>query len=74
MHKIKIRKIGNSLGAIFNSEIVSHLHVNEGDELFVFEDTDGVRITPYDPQFERAAAVFEQGRRQYKDALRKLGQ
>jgi putative addiction module antidote len=74
MQKLKIRKIGNSLGTILHSDIVAHLHVQEGDELFVFEDTDGVRITAYDPGFEKAAAVFQQGRRDYRDALRKLGQ
>ncbi len=74
MQKLKIRKIGNSLGAILNSELINHLHVQEGDEVFAFEDSDGIRITPYDPEFEKVLTVFERGRREYRNALRKLSE
>ena len=54
MDKLKIRRIGNSLGAILPSELLNRLHVGEGDEVFVIEDQDGVKLTPYDPDFEEA--------------------
>ncbi len=72
MTKIKIRKVGNSLGAIIPSEVLERLHVGEGDDVFLVEGPDGLTLTPYDPAFERGMEVFEQGRRKYRNALRRL--
>lgn len=74
MHKIKIRKIGNSLGAIFNAELINHLKVGEGDEVFVIEDKDGVRLTPYDPDFEESMEIFEEYNRRYRNMFKKLAE
>jgi putative addiction module antidote len=74
MQKLKIRKVGNSLGAILNSELINHLHVQEGDEVFAIQDSDGIRITPYDPTFDKVLDVFERGRREYRNTLRKLAE
>ena len=72
MHKLKIRKVGNSAGVTLPKELLSRLNVAEGDELIVTEDKDGYRITPYDPQFERAMKAFERTRRKYRNAFREL--
>ena len=74
MTKLKVRRIGNSLGAILPSEVLNRLRVGEGDEIFVIEDEDGVKLTPYDPDFEEALEAFEGGRKKYRNALRKLAQ
>ena len=54
MLKVKVRKIGNSLGAILPGEVASRLRVKEGDSLSVTETPDGVQLSPYDPEFEAA--------------------
>lgn len=73
MTALKIRKIGNSLGAILPGELVNELQVKEGDSLYVVRDAQGgVRLTPYDPDFATAMTAFEEGRRAYRNALRAL--
>lgn len=74
MKKLKVRRIGNSLGAILPTDVLKHLRVGEGDEIFVIEEKDGVKLTAYDPDFDDALAAFEAGRRKYRDALRKLAE
>ncbi|MGB3097381.1 MAG: AbrB/MazE/SpoVT family DNA-binding domain-containing protein [Candidatus Deferrimicrobiaceae bacterium] len=72
MFKVKVRKIGNSLGAIIPSDIAARLRVKEGDNLSVTETPDGIQLSPYDPEFEAAMEAFERGRVRYRNALRRL--
>lgn len=72
MYTLKVRKVGNSLGATLPQELVNKLNVAEGDSLFVTETPDGVQITPYDPDFEDAMQAFSRTRRKYRNALREL--
>ncbi len=71
--QLKLFKIGDSLGLILPKELSDLLHVKEGDTLHAVTDPQGgVRLTPFDPQFEAAIAAFEQTRRKYRKALRAL--
>jgi putative addiction module antidote len=73
MTVLKIRKVGNSLGTILPAELVAELHVKEGDALYVVKDAaGGVRITPYDPEFEKQMQVGDDLMRRYRNALREL--
>ena len=72
MIELKLRKVGNSLGAVFPREALARLHVEEGDRLFLTETPDGYRITPYDPEFERQMAIAEEGLSRYRNTLRAL--
>lgn len=72
MFKIKVRKIGNSLGAILPSEVAARLRVREGDILSMTETADGIQLSPYDSDFEAAMSAFERGRKRYRNALRRL--
>ena len=74
MHKLKVRKIGSSLGVILPVEILQNLHVGEGDELSVVLDHDGAKLTPHDPVFEDGMKAFESFRKRYRNALRKLAE
>jgi putative addiction module antidote len=74
MNKLKVRRIGNSLGAILPAELLQKLRVGEGDELFIIEEKEGVRLTPFDPDFGDAVSALEEGRRDYRNALRKLAE
>ena len=74
MHKLKVRRIGSSLGVILPVEILQNLHIGEGDELSVVLDRDGAKLTPLDPVFERTMQAFEEARKQYRDTLRKLAE
>lgn len=72
MTVLKIRKIGNSLGATFPKEILEKLKVEEGDTVYVTETPDGIQLTPYDPAFEQAMEAYRKVNSQYKNALREL--
>lgn len=72
MKTLKLRRIGNSIGAILPKEVLERLHVGEGDELFAYNTSDGVGITPYNPEFEESMEAFNRTRKKYRNALRKL--
>lgn len=72
MVKVKIRKIGNSLGAILPSEVLSSQQLSEGDEVIVSVDTEGIRITSYSPDFENAVNAARAGMKKYRNALKEL--
>lgn len=70
--KIKVRKIGNSLGLILPKDVVEQLRVAEDDSVHYVVDRDGLHLTPFDPDFDAAMEAFGQTRRKYRNALRAL--
>jgi putative addiction module antidote len=72
MYKLKLRKVGNSLGLILPAEAVKALEVREGDTLYLTGSPEGMRMTTLDPDFERQMRIAEEGMREYRDALRAL--
>lgn len=70
--EIKIRRSGGSLSATLPKEYVEHFHLAEGDKVFVVQTKEGILITPYDPDFEKAMKVYKRGARKYRDALKEL--
>jgi putative addiction module antidote len=75
MAQVKVRSIGNSLGVVLPKEILTRLNVRNGDILHLTEAADGsMRITPYDPEFERQMQLARQGMAKFRNALRELAQ
>ncbi len=72
MVEVTVRKIGNSLGVILPADATALLNVAEGDRLFLTEGPEGLRITPYDPEFGRKMEIAAAGMRRYRNALREL--
>lgn len=72
MHTLKLRKIGSSVGVILPKELLEKLHLNEGDEIFADANTDGLQLTPYDPEFESTMEAFNRTRKKYRNALHQL--
>lgn len=71
--KLEVKKIGNSTGLILPRELLTRLHLEQGQWLHVTELPDGgVRLTPYDPDFDQAMAVVDEIMDEYKDTLRAL--
>jgi putative addiction module antidote len=69
---VKVRKVGNSLGVILTKDVVESLGVSEGDELFAIRTPDGIRLTPYDPDFATALESTRDYMRRHRDALHEL--
>jgi len=72
MVKLTVRKVGNSLGVTLPAQAAQALHVKEGDQLYLTETPDGFRLTPYDPDFEKAMEVADSFMNRYRNALRRL--
>ncbi|NJN48557.1 MAG: AbrB/MazE/SpoVT family DNA-binding domain-containing protein [Alkalinema sp. RL_2_19] len=70
--EITIRKVGNSMGVTFPKELLSKLHVSEGDKLFVTESPDGFLISAYDPAFAEAMEAYQRLNKRYRNASREL--
>jgi putative addiction module antidote len=72
MYKIQLRKVGGSTGATFPKEMIEQMNVREGDTLFAFRRDGEFVLTPYDPDFAETMRVFDEVRREYRDAFREL--
>ena len=48
--KVRIRRIGNTVGVILPESMLSSLNLYEGDFLFVEQKDDGISLTPRDPE------------------------
>jgi antitoxin MazE len=70
--KLKLRKIGNSLGVTIPKEVLEKFKLGEGDSLSLIETREGIQLTPYDPEFEKAMEIYREGSIKYKNALREL--
>jgi len=72
VRSVTLRKMGGSIGATLPKDMAERLHLDAGDQVFVVATEKGILITPYDPTFEQAMAVYRRGAKKYKNALREL--
>jgi len=69
---LKLTKIGNSTGLVLPKEALAKLRAEQGDIVFLTETADGLRITPYDPDFERQIKLARRVARKRRNVLREL--
>jgi putative addiction module antidote len=72
MHKLKIRKIGNSLGVVLPKEVLEQHAFEQEDEVYLVSSNEGIELRRYDP---KVAEQLEAGRsiaKRYRTALREL--
>ncbi len=72
MHTLKLTQIGNSVGAIFPKELLIKLDLSKGDELYVTESPDGLRITTHNPDFEAQMKLAREIMRERRAVLHEL--
>ena len=73
MFTLKVTTVGSSLGFILPKEARELLGVQKGDTLHLTRAPDGgLRITPYDPEFEQEMKLAEQILRDHRDVFREL--
>lgn len=73
--KLEVKKIGNSTGLILPKELLAALNLAQGDWLYVTEGNDGsVRLSPYDPTFEKGMQIAEKAMKTYRNALSELAE
>ncbi len=67
-----IRAIGNSAGTTIPKAMLDRYRMKEGDRVFLVETDEGILVTPFDPTFAEAMTLYEQGAKEYRDAMREL--
>lgn len=73
MIAVKVTTVGASEGLILNKEVRRILNVQKGDTLYLTEAPDGaMRITPYNPEFERQMSLAESIMHDDREVLRAL--
>lgn len=72
MVKLKVRKIGNSLGVILPKEALAMLSVDDGDEIVMSPTANGASLQSNDEVFEAAMKAFERSKKKFKNAYKEL--
>jgi putative addiction module antidote len=72
MHTLKLTQIGNSVGAIFPKDLLAQMRLEKGDELYVTDTPDGLRITTHNPDFEEQMRIGREIMKERRAVLREL--
>jgi putative addiction module antidote len=72
MQALKVTQIGNSLGLILPKEVLARLKLEKGDQVFMTEAPDGVRITPYRASAQAQLEAGRQFMHDYRETFREL--
>ena len=72
MSNTKLRKIGNSTDITLPKEVLEKLNLSEGDTLNIVLTSDGIKLTPYDPNFDKAMELFKKNASRFRNAMRAL--
>jgi putative addiction module antidote len=72
MTALKLRKIGNSVGVVFPAEALAQMGAGLGDTVYLTKTVGGVRLSPYDPDFEKQMKVARKVMRKRRNLLREL--
>ena len=67
-----IRAIGNSAGTTIPKPMLERYHLSKGDAVHLVETEEGILITPFDPAFEETMAIYAEGAKRYRHAMREL--
>ena len=72
MPALKLRPIGNSVGVVLPKDILARLKVGAGDNVYVVDTPDGVRLTASDPEFEAQMEVGRRLMKRWRNVLHEL--
>ena len=72
MHTLKLTQIGNSVGAIFPKELLVRMRLEKGDEFYVTDTPDGLRITTHNPEFEEQMRIGREIMKERRAVLHEL--
>ncbi|MGC4396216.1 AbrB/MazE/SpoVT family DNA-binding domain-containing protein [Hydrogenophaga sp. T2] len=72
MHTLKLTQIGNSVGVILPKEVLAKLQLEKGDEVYLTDSPDGLRLTVHNPDFEAQMALARDIMKKRRNVLREL--
>lgn len=72
MTRLKIRKIGNSLGVVLPKDVLARHKVGQGDILILSDTAEGFRLEVYDESVAEQVDAGREVARRYRNTLREL--
>ena len=72
IREVKLRQAGGSVSATLPKDRADRLRLEAGDRVWALETDQGILLTPYDPDTEKALKVAARAARKYRAALRQL--
>ena len=72
MTALKLIQIGNSVGVILPREILARLKLEKGDTVFVTDAADGIKLSPYNVEFEQQMTAAREVMKRRRQVLREL--
>lgn len=72
MAELKVRQVGNSLGATLPKNVLAHLKVGEGDTLKLIETGEGYLVVRPDTKFARVMEAAERAMQRNAEAYSDL--
>ena len=72
VREVKLRQVGGSVGATLPKDMADRLNLAPGDRVLAVETADGILLSAYDPEVEKALGVAARAAKRYRNALRQL--
>ncbi len=72
VRETKLRRVGGSVAATLPKDLADRLRLRAGDRLLAIETDQGIPLTPYDPETQKALEVAARAAKKYRGALREL--
>ncbi len=72
VRETKLRRVGGSVAATLPKDLADRLRLRAGDRLLAIETDQGILLTPYDPETQKALEVAARAAKMYRGALREL--
>jgi len=69
---VTLRQAGGSVSATLPKDMADRLQLEPGDRVLAVETDQGILLTPYDPDTERALRAAAKAAKKYRNALREL--
>lgn len=70
--EVKLRQAGGSVSATLPKDMADRLRLEPGDRVLAVETPDGILLTPYDSETERALKIAAKAAKKYRNVLRQL--
>ena len=70
--EVKLRQAGGSVSATLPKAMADRFHLEAGDRVLAVETEQGILLTPYDQETERALKAAAKAAKKYRNALSEL--
>jgi putative addiction module antidote len=72
IREVKLRQAGGSISATLPKDMTDRFRLAAGDRVLALETDQGILLTPYDPETDKALRIAAKAAKKYRAALREL--